>query len=264
VRLVASRQNLGFGAAVNQVAGQSDTPWLAIANADITLTPGALDALLSAAYADPNAGAIAPRLVLPDGSTQHSVFSFPTLASTLAINLGLDRLLPSVGKRLMTIGRWDPDRPARVPWAVAAFLLVRREAWDQVGGFDEEQWMYAEDLDLGWRLARAGWKTRYEPGALVHHQSAASTTQAWGDERTQRWQRSTYAWLLRRRGWLRTRLIAAINVAGMGARWAALTPAAWVSPVHFAGRRARARWWARLHASGLAPTAVLRRHDSRP
>ena len=59
-----------------------------------------------------------------------------------------------------------------------AFLLVRREAWDAIGGFDEGQWMYAEDLDLGWKLRERGWATRYEPRALVDHESAAATTQA--------------------------------------------------------------------------------------
>src|SRR5918994_6496792 len=71
--LVASPSNLGFGAAVNLAAERTDAPWLAIANADVAVTPGALEALLAAAAADPGAGALAPRLMLPDGRTQHSV-----------------------------------------------------------------------------------------------------------------------------------------------------------------------------------------------
>ncbi len=89
-------------------------------------------------------------------------------------------------------GAWDPQRPRRVPWAVGAFLLVRRPAWDAIGGFDPAQWLYAEDLDLGWRLARAGWATRYEPRARVRHHESAATGQAWGsDERTARWLRAS-------------------------------------------------------------------------
>ena len=117
---------------------------------------------------------------------------------------------------------------------------MRREAWDAAGGFDDAQWMYAEDLDLGWRLDRAGWHTRYEPSARVRHVASAATTQAWGDERTVRWQRATYAWMLRRRGPLRTRTAAALNVGGALAR-AALFPKA---------RRANLGW-ARLHRMGL-------------
>jgi GT2 family glycosyltransferase len=146
-----------------------------------------------------------------------------------------------------------------VPWAIGAFLLVRRAAWDAVGGFDPEQWMYAEDLDLGWRLHRAGWATRYEPRAVVDHHEAAATAQAWGEERTERWQRATYAWMLRRRGLARTRAAAAMNVAGAAARWAALAPAARAQPARFAHKRAAQRRWMRAHASGLAPRADLER-----
>ncbi len=181
VRLEASDDNLGFGPAVNLVANRTQAPWLAIANADIALRSGALDALLDAARDDPGAGALAPRLVLPDGSTQHSVFGFPTVPSALVIASGAGRALRPLGESSLLVGMFDADRPRRVPWAIAAFLLVRREAWDAIGGFDEHQWMYAEDLDIGWRLARAGWATRYVPGAHVEHESSASTEQAWGE-----------------------------------------------------------------------------------
>src|SRR5258708_17414457 len=78
VSLVASDENLGFGRAVNLVAERTGTDWIAPANADVRVTPGALDRLLEAGVNDPRAGAIAPRLVLPDGRTQHSVFPVPT------------------------------------------------------------------------------------------------------------------------------------------------------------------------------------------
>jgi GT2 family glycosyltransferase len=247
--LVVSEENAGFGAAVNRGLASARGEWLAIANADVALTGGALDALVAAGQADAGAGAVAPRLVLPDGSTQHSVFAFPSVGFTLGFNAGLARVLPRWGERHVVPGRWDPDRARRVPWAIAAFLLVRREAWAQAGGFDERQWMYAEDLDLGWRLQRAGWATRYVPHARVRHASGAATAQAWGEEATARWQRSTYAWMLWRRGAVRTRLVAAINVAGALAR-GALQPAA----------RERMHWWASVHRQGLAPRRELERH----
>jgi GT2 family glycosyltransferase len=249
--LIAAERNLGFGAAVNLVARRTDAPWLLVANADVALEPGALDALLAAAERDPGAGALAPRLVLPDGSTQHSVFAFPTVPFTAAFNLGLARVVPGLGDRLALIGHWDADRARRVPWAVGALLLVRRAAWEAAGGFDERQWMYAEDLDLGWRLRRAGWATRYVPSARVLHESGAATAQAWGEERTARWQRASYEWMLLRRGTARTRVTALINVLGAAVRYAALTPLARVAPARWAARRRTWRWWATLHAGGL-------------
>ena len=260
VRLVVSETNLGFGPAVNLVARRTTTPWLAPANADVALEPGTLDALLAAAEGDPGAGAIAPRLVRPDDSTQHSVHPFPTLPLTLAFNLGVPRLHAGLRDHLMLEGHWNPERARRVGWALGAFLLVRREAWEAAGGFDDEQWMYAEDLDLGWRLRRAGWRTRYEPSARVRHHESAATAQRWGDERTERWVWSTYAWMLRRRGAVRTRAVAAVNVGGAAVRWAAFRVADGAPTSRFAERRAASAAWARLHRAGLAPRSRLERH----
>jgi GT2 family glycosyltransferase len=261
VELVASRENLGFGPAVNLVAGRTSTPWIAVANADIALQGDALEVLLAAGQSDPGAGAIAPRLVLPDGSTQHSAFAFPTITFNAVVASGIGRVVRPLGERFLLLGTFDGDKPRRVPWAVAAFLLVRREAWDAIGGFDEHQWMYAEDLDIGWRLHEAGWATRYEPRARVLHESSASTVQAWGDGgNVERWQRSTYAWMLRRMGPTRTRAGAALQVAGQAVRLGLLAPAARVAPGRYASRRDAARWWLRLHRAGLTSRSRLESH----
>ena len=81
----------------------------------------------------------------------------------------MNRLSPGLGDRLCLEGAWNPDRARAVPWAIAAFLLVRREAFDAVGGFDDAMWLHAEDLDLAWRLKQARWGTWYEPSARVRH-----------------------------------------------------------------------------------------------
>ena len=221
--------NVGYGAAVNLVAERTGSPWLLAANADTAAEPGALDALVEAGAADRRAGAIAPRLVLPDGTSQHAAYPFPTLPFLALFNSGLaERFL---GDRLCLEGHWNPDRPRRVPWAIGAFLLIRRAAWDAAGGFDPAQWMYAEDLDLGWRLARSGWHSRVEPRAVVHHESAASTSQAWGEDRVLAWQAATYDWLRRRRGPVRARAAYALNITGATLRsqgeWAGRHRRAW-------------------------------------
>jgi N-acetylglucosaminyl-diphospho-decaprenol L-rhamnosyltransferase len=242
VRLEALESNVGFGPAVNLVAGKTSAPWIAPANADVALQPGSLNALLDTGSRCPRAGVLAPRLELPSGETQHSVYAFPTVPFTALFNLGFHRRF---GDRLCLEGHWDPSRERDVDWAIGAFLLVRRAAWDAAGGFDDQQWMYAEDLDLGWRVARAGYTTRYVPSAVVLHHASAATTQAWGDERTLRWLRSTYAWMLRRRGPLRTRTTALINVLGAYAR----------------ARSPYFRTWGGLHRrAGFAPRRELEGH----
>jgi hypothetical protein len=179
---------------------------------------------------------LAPRLILPDGTTQHSVHSFPTVPFALAFNLLPHRLSRRLSDRLLLEGFWDPERARPVPWAIGAFVMLRRAAFEAVGGFDERQWMYAEDLDLGWRLRDAGWLTRYEPAARVLHESGAAATLAFGGEQADRFMAETYAVLLRRRGRMRAGATAAANVLGPLGRLAWMAPlalvcAGWREPV---------------------------------
>lgn len=259
-RLTESPENLGFGRAINLVAVATDAPWLAISNADIALRPGALRQLLAAGDADPQAGIVAPRLVLPDGSTQHSVFAFPTVPFTAILNSGAFHVSRALSDRLVLRGFWNADRPRRVPWAVGAFLLARRTAWDAVGGFDARQWMSAEDLDLGWRMRQAGWFTRYEPSAVVDHHHSAATAQVWGDELPIHWQRCAYAWMLRRRGRARTAAVGLMNFAGSGFRYLALLPLALARPARFRERWRQLGPWTLVHAYALAPRRTLDRY----
>ena len=255
-RLIASSENLGFGRAVNLAADRASSPWLVVANADVALRAGALDHLLEAGARDPEAGAIAPRLLLPGGATQHSVFAFPTIPFSLVLAAGAYHLSATLADRYAMPGYWDTGRARRIPWAVGAFLLVRRAAWDEVGGFDERQWMYAEDLDLGWRLREAGWARRYEPRAVVDHEESAATRQAFGEEVAPVWQRSTYGFLVRRRGVVHAWTIAMLNLLGAVARWVRVALGAITRPELVEPRRSYARW-ALVHLSALRRRAKL-------
>jgi GT2 family glycosyltransferase len=259
-RLHDTGANLGFGPAVNLVAERTASEWIAPCNADVALHEGALSRLLEAGDRQPRAGVIAPRLELPDGSTQHSVYRFPTLGFTLMFNLGVHRLRPSLANSWCLVGGWDPERPREVDWAIAAFLLVRREAWNQVGGFSDQQWMYAEDLDLAWRLRKRGWSTRYLPTAVVLHESGASAGQAWGRGQSTQWMRSTYAWMLRTRGSLRMRATGLINFLGAGTRLLGLSLLAKASPSRWARERDGMRELTRAHATAFQSSASLRSH----
>lgn len=256
-RLIALTENLGYGRAVNLVADQTDSPWLVLANSDVALEASALQRLLDAGVSDPGAAIIAPRLVLPDGLTQHLAWAFPTISATVAQNLG-PRILPDrIAERLALRGAWNPDRARRIPWAVGAFLLVRRTAWVQVGGFDPEQWMSAEDLDLGWRMHAAGWGTRYEPAAVIYHEESAATRTVWGEDLPVHWQRCAYAWMLRRWGRGTTVAIGLINLAGCAIRLAVdLARAGFRTDARL---RAYARWTL-VHTYVLAPRRRLERY----
>jgi GT2 family glycosyltransferase len=251
VRLVACAENLGYGRAVNLVAERTRAPWIAPANEDIELRPGALEALLATGGRHPEAAIVAPRLVLPDGSTQHSVHSFPTLGFSLFFNLGLHRVFPRLAERRCVIGYWDESRPREVPWAIATFMIVRREAFEEAGGFASDQFIHSEDLDLGWRLARSGWKARYEPAATVLHVGSAASRKAFGEDLWSRWLAASYSWMAKRRGIPVARAVALVNLGGALARRALYAPLARLAPRRYGHKLASAREWGRVHRAGL-------------
>lgn len=225
VKLEVPNSNLGYGPAVNRVAEMTDAPWVVASNADVEVEPGAMAALLRAGREDPRAGVIGPRLILDDGSTQPGVQPYPTAANALLRNLWAYKLSRRVGERLYLAAYWDPTRPATVDWITGAFLLIRRETYEQIGGFDEEQWMYAEDLDVCWRAHEAGWTVRYVPQARVHHALSVAAEKAFGnfDQRARKMVRQDYAWLARRRGAGAAWAVGAAEVVSLLARQAILS-----------------------------------------
>jgi len=261
--LLVPGENLGYGPAVNRVAEQTTNPWIAPANSDLEFRPGALRSLLEAGSRDPGAGAVAPKLLLPDGSVQASIQPFPELWSILLKHLRLYRLSRPLGERLCLSGFWDPDKAQRVDWATGAFLIVRREAYVAVGGFDEGQWMYAEDLDLCWRLRRAGWATRFEPSAVVHHALSVAAEQAFGDReaRAAKWMAATYSWMARRRGVPLTWAIAAANLSESGITFGVSSLLSRYAPMRWDPLRRRARTGLRLHRLGLRSPGALARPE---
>jgi N-acetylglucosaminyl-diphospho-decaprenol L-rhamnosyltransferase len=250
-KLIEADENLGFGRAVNAVASRTSSEWIAASNSDIELEPGALERMLVTAESDRRSGVIAPRLQLPDGSWQHTIHSFPSPTLALTFNLGLGSIVPSLGNRLLLEGRTDGEEGREVDWGHGAFLLIRRAAFDQVGGFDAGQWMYAEDLDLSWRLRAAGWTTRYVPEARATHQVAAAASMAFGDERTARHTLATAEWMLRRRGRARATAYALLNLIGASARWLAVAPIARLRPERWGAARTRLRTFMNAHARAL-------------
>jgi len=160
-----TRRNLGFARAVNRGCGvhadADPSRWVLLLNPDVTVPDGFLDEVLAAVAADPAAGVIGFRLRNRDGSDQASSGPFPTLPNTLA---GL--LLPRSRRKCRHVV--GPGRRP-VAWVTGGCLLVRRECFDRLGGFDEGFFLYYEDADFCRRAAAAGWAVCYEPGVEVTH-----------------------------------------------------------------------------------------------
>ncbi len=149
-------------------------------NPDTLLPPSALAQSIAYMDANPDIGAMGPRLVLASGELDLACRrSFPTPANALAKFSGLGRLFPhSRALAAYNLTYLDPGRQADVDSLVGAFMFLRTAALEQIGGLDETFFMYGEDLDLCYRLSAAGWRVVYWPGITVLHYKRASSSQS--------------------------------------------------------------------------------------
>ena len=174
VELIEQPRNSGFSVANNVGIAAGDAPSVLVLNPDTRITAGALDAMLAVLEARPEVGMAGPRLELDDGSFDHaSRRSFPTPLSALGHFTGVGRREGASGS--LAAYRAPEVESGPVDAINGAFMLIRRNALDQVGGFDPRYWMYMEDLDLCYRFAEAGWTTWYEPSVTVIHVKAGTS-----------------------------------------------------------------------------------------
>jgi N-acetylglucosaminyl-diphospho-decaprenol L-rhamnosyltransferase len=177
VEIVALDTNLGFGAGANRGAALLDEPYLLVVNPDVVVDPGSTKLLVDVLDSSADIGLVAPRIETPDGRLYESVRRFPTLADAVG-HAFLHFLWPTnrFSRRYKMLD-WDHAAACDVDWVAGTYLLVRRSAWLDVGGFDERYFMYMEDVDLSRRLGIAGWRRRYEPDARIVHEIGRSTDQ---------------------------------------------------------------------------------------
>ena len=181
VTLVESGANLGFAKANNLGLRHAEPgPYVLFLNPDAALTAGALETLIAFLNAHPRVGMVAPRLVYPDGRHQPAAFRFPTLL------MSVFDCWPPHGRGWGRFydhplnGRYHGDggqTPFAIDHPLGAAMLVRRDTIAEVGGFSEDFWLYAEEVEWCWRIRRAGWAIWQEPRATVIHAAGASAGQ---------------------------------------------------------------------------------------
>lgn len=185
VRVVRSKMNRGFGSANNLGFKLARGKYLLVLNPDTVALPGSLNALISFADRHPTAGIVAPRLLNPDGSVQRSAFRFPTLMMAFLDLFPLPRVVPGRLRNWISgspiNGRYPDDttwtQPFQIDHPLGAAMLLRREAIVDVGGFDEQLFMYSEEVDLAMRFWQAGWECWQLAAAQVIHLGGQSTRQ---------------------------------------------------------------------------------------
>jgi N-acetylglucosaminyl-diphospho-decaprenol L-rhamnosyltransferase len=175
VRLVQTGTNLGYGAAANRGIDASGSELVLVSNPDVVVHRGALAALVEVLGADPTVAIVGPRILEFDGTRYPSARRFPSLVDAAGHALLGDLVPTNRFTRRYRLGYVDAEEVTDVDWVSGACFLARRRALDELHGFDESYFMYAEDTDLCWRARRAGWGVLFVPGAVVTHLQGIST-----------------------------------------------------------------------------------------
>ena len=182
MKLFASEVNLGYARANNIGLRQAQGQHLLLLNADTVLPATALRDMMTFMEERPDAGVAGPKLVLADGSLDLACRrSFPTLDVAFYRLIGLSKRYPDSPRyNRYNLGYLDADQVAEVDAVVGAFMWIRGTALEQAGLLDERFFMYAEDIDLCYRIkVERGWRVYYNPAVVVRHYKSQSTKKRW-------------------------------------------------------------------------------------
>jgi len=174
IKLVKLKENLGYSKGCNIGAQEAKGEFLFLLNPDVILLPGCLPRLLKFAEENPEAGAVAPKLLNPEGSLQPSIRGFPYPLSLLLLPFSF--LFPSnrtISRYRMTY--FNYEEIAEVEQPMSSCLLVRRSAYEELGGMDERFPLYFNDVDFLYRMKQKGWKILFYPEAKAVHFLGGST-----------------------------------------------------------------------------------------
>ncbi len=181
VDLIENKKNLGYAKANNQGIEKSQGEYILLLNPDTQIFENSLALMHDFMEANPQVGALGPKLLNPDGSIQLSCREFPSFSTLIWEFTGLSRIFP----KSRIFGRWRMgyftfDQPTEVDQPMGSCLMVRRDALNDVGVFDENFSMFFNDVDLCFRIKNTARKIYFFPDAQVFHYRGASTRRVKG------------------------------------------------------------------------------------
>ncbi len=177
IKLIKNKQNLGFAKASNQGAKKALGEHLLFLNPDTVVLSDSINKLLNYIKLHPEVGLVAPKLITLAGQTQESVRKFPTITGVIQ---------EFYLHQSQAFNQYSPkgESPVEVEAVYGAIILIKKELFEKLNGFDEKFFMYFEDIDLCKRLKDQGLKIVYFPQARFKHLVGASTTKGqelgWG------------------------------------------------------------------------------------
>lgn len=162
VRIIEARRNIGFGQGYNLGARHARGKYLLINNPAKLLHRDALDRMTAMMEEDASIGILGPRLVQEDGTTRDSFRAFPSILDVLAKRTPLKHLVPGRMRRYLRTDA-NPEEPHDTDWVIGGCFLIRRDLWEELGGFDRRFFLFFEDIDLCRRLWEKGKRVIYYP-----------------------------------------------------------------------------------------------------
>ena len=178
-----SEENLGFGRGCNFAEKQATKPYLFFINPDTVVSRDSFTKVLDFMEEHPESGTVGCRILNEDGSIQWACRrSFPTIVSAVSKTIGLAALFPN-NKTLASYNMTyaDPDAVTEVDAISGSFFCIRRDVYEKLNGFDEDFFMYGEDLDLCFRTKQMGLKNYYTPVTnILHFKGQSCRTRRWG------------------------------------------------------------------------------------
>ncbi|MCK5451650.1 MAG: glycosyltransferase family 2 protein [Candidatus Omnitrophica bacterium] len=181
VKIIESKENLGFGRGVNYASDRASGEFLVIMNPDIKIMKEAFKEIHSFFKSHPEAGIVGPKIINPDGSLQALGGGESPLSLWAAFNHYFF-LAKKMGHIPFFRGIYvsgETQIPLEVGWVTGACFMIRNSLFKEIGMFDEDFFMYSEDVDLCYRVKKKGWKIFYIPDAEVVHYLGVSTFQVW-------------------------------------------------------------------------------------
>ncbi|MEZ4395851.1 MAG: glycosyltransferase [Candidatus Krumholzibacteriia bacterium] len=230
--LLQNPMNLGYARAVNLGLTAATGDYVLVLNPDVTVRPGAVDALVEFMDAHPRAGIAGAKLLNEDGTLQHSCRSFYTFWTVLLRRTPLGKLFPkSRALRHHLMLDFDHASERAVDWVLGACMMVRRQAVAEVGPMDPRFFLYFEDVDWCYRMQTRGWEVWYVPGAVMNHvHKRASARNPFSRSLvahitsfvhyTEKWNPAAYL-LKRYRNLFKVLTLLVLDVAGAGAAYLA-------------------------------------------
>ena len=173
--IIDPKANLGYGTGANRgVAALGASDYVLVANPDLELHDGALAGMVHVLELNPSWALVGPTILDSSGKRYPSVRRFPSMidAAGHAV-LSIFSNDNPFSRRYRSPAAAEGEETG-VDWVSGACMLIRREAFAEVGGFDERYFMFAEDMDICWRLGKAGWQVGVAPSAVVTHVEGVS------------------------------------------------------------------------------------------